>query len=159
MKEREISRRRLLEKGGCVLVAAAVMPAVARERAAAGLRPEYEQLIRKYYAAWASKDWHALDMLLTDDFTFTSPNDDHDSKAVYRTRCWEPNVNLIGHFDLQQIAGNGNEAFVMYVAQIKGGKTIENVEHFVIKDGKVAAVRCYFGGQNSYPAAVASGHG
>ena len=45
----------------------------------------------------------------------------------------------------------------MYVAQIKGGKTIENVEHFTIKDGRVAAVRCYFGQQNSYPAAVVSG--
>lgn len=159
MKTRAISRRSLLQSSACMLAAAAVMPEIAGARAAAGLSPRYEQLIRKYYAAWGSKEWHALNMLLTDDFTFTSPNDDHDSKAVYKTRCWDPNVNLIGHFDLQQIAGNGNEAFVMYVAQVKGGKTIENVEHFTIKDGKVAAVRCYFGGQNSYPAGVVSGHG
>ncbi|MDE2450055.1 MAG: nuclear transport factor 2 family protein [Gammaproteobacteria bacterium] len=158
MKTIAISRRSLLQSSACMLAAAA-MPEIAGARAAAGLSPRYEQLIRKYYAAWGSKDWHALNMLLTDDFTFTSPNDDHDSKAVYKTRCWDPNVNLIGHFDLQQIAGNGNEAFVMYVAQVKGGKTIENVEHFTIKDGKVAAVRCYFGGQNSYPAGVVSGHG
>ena len=159
MKERAISRRSLLGKGACVLAAASVVPGTASASAAAGLSPKYEQLIRKYYAAWASKDWHALNMLLTDDFTFTSPNDDHDSKAVYKTRCWDPNIELIGRCDLQQIAGNGNYAFVMYVAQIKGGKTIENVEHFTIKDGKVAAVRCYFGGQNSYPAGVLSGHG
>jgi ketosteroid isomerase-like protein len=158
MKKRAISRRSLLQKGACVLAAAAAMPEAASACAAA-LSPKYEQLIRKYYGAWAGKDWHALNKLLTDDFTFTSPNDDRDSKAVYKTRCWDPNVDLIGRYDLQQIAGKGNDAFVMYVAQIKGGKTIENVEHFTIRDGKVAAVRCYFGGQNSYPAGVLSGRG
>ena len=103
------------------------MPEIASACAAPGLSPKYQQIIRKYYAAWANKDWHALDMLLADNFTFTSPNDDHDSKALYKTRCWGPNVNLIRNFDLKQIAGNGNAAFVMYVCHIKGGKTIENV--------------------------------
>jgi ketosteroid isomerase-like protein len=159
MKKRAISRRSLLEKGACVLAAVVAVPGAASASAAAGLSPKYEQLVRKYYAAWASKDWRALDMLLTDNFTFTSPNDDHDSKAVYKARCWDPNVDLIVSCDLQRIVGNGNDAFVMYAAQIKGGKTIDNVEHFTIKDGKVAAVRCYFGGQNSYPAGVLSGHG
>lgn len=159
MKQRAISRRSLLERGVCVLAAAAVMPEAASACPAAGLSPGYERIIRKYYAAWASREWHPLDVLLTDDFTFSSPNDDHDSKSLYKTRCWAPNVNLIGHFDLQQIAGTGNHAFVKYAARIKGGKTIENVEHFTIRDGKVAAVRCYFGQQNSYPAGVTSGHG
>lgn len=159
MKTRAMSRRSLLEKGACLAAAAALMPEIASACPAAGLSSRYERLIRKYYAAWAGNDWHALEMLLTDDFTFSSPADDHDSKAVYKKRCWDPNVNLIGHFDLQHIAGNGNDAFVMYVAQIKGGKSIENVEHFTIEDGKVAAVRCYFGQQNSYPSAMANGHG
>ena len=101
-----------------------------------------------------SKDWHALDVLLADDFTFTSPNDDdHISKDVYKTRCWDSNVSLIEHFDLQHIVGSDNDAFVMYVLHIKNGKILENVEHLQIKGGKVEAVRCYFGGKG-YPAAV-----
>lgn len=160
MRKRAMSRRSLLEAGVCALAAAAVMPEIASAHVPTGLNPKNEQTVRKYYAAWETRDWHALDVLLADDFTFTSPNkDDHISKSVFKTRCWEPNVNLIEHFDLQQIVGNGNDAFVMYVLHIKNGRTIENIEHFQMRDGKVEAVRCYFGQQNSYPAAVVSGQG
>lgn len=153
MSERSMSRRSLLGRGGCALAAAAVMPGMTSARARAGLSPGAEQLVRRYYAAWEKGDWPTLDSLLTDDFTFTSPNDDHDSKSLYHSRCWTPNDKLIQHFDLQQIAGNGDDALVMYVLHIKNGKTVENVEYLRIRDGKVASVRCYFGQQNSYPAA------
>jgi ketosteroid isomerase-like protein len=142
-----------LGTGACALAAASVVPAIASARSGAGLSPKTEHIIRKYYAAWEKGDWQALDSLLTDDFTFTSPNDDHDSKSLYQSRCWVPNVKLIRHFDLQQIAGNGDDAFVMYVLHIVNGKKVENVEYFRISDGKVASVRCYFGQPNSYPAA------
>jgi ketosteroid isomerase-like protein len=148
-----MSRRNLLGTGACALAAATAMPELASAHARAGLSPKAEQIVRNYYAAWAKRDWQALDSLLTDNFTFTSPNDDHDSKSLYKTRCWTPNVNLIEHFDLQLIAGNGADALVMYVAHIKNGKRIENVEHLHLRDGKVESVRCYFGQQNSYPAA------
>jgi hypothetical protein len=46
-----------------------------------------------------------------------------------KTRCWDSNANLIGHFDLQLIAGYGDDALVMYVLRIKTGKTITNIEH------------------------------
>jgi ketosteroid isomerase-like protein len=158
MRMRTMSRRRLLEASACALAAAAIMPEIAGAHASTGLSPKNEQTVRKYYAAWEAKDWHALDMLLADGFTFTSPNnDDHISKGVFKTRCWDPNVGLIEHFDLQQVVGNGDDALVMYVLHTKNGKTVENIEHFQMRDGKVAAVRCYFGQQNSYPAAVTSG--
>lgn len=148
-----MSRRHLLGTGACALAAAALVPAIASAGARAGLSLKTQQIIRNYYAAWEKKDWHALDSLLTDDFTFTSPNDDHDSKSLFKSRCWTPNAKLIGHFDLQQIAGNGSDAFVMYVLYIKNGKKIENIEHFHLRDGRVESVRCYFGQQNSFPAA------
>lgn len=157
MNERGMSRRGLLETGAYALAAAAVMPRSAGACAAAGLSPKTAGIIRRYYSAWENKDWRALEMLLTGDFTFTSPNDNHDSRTVFKTRCWDSNANLIGHFDLQLIAGNGNDALVMYVLHIKDGKTIENVEQFHMRDGKVESVRCYFGQQNSYPAAVSGG--
>lgn len=153
MRERPMSRRDLLGTGACVLAAAVAMPRIASAHARAGLSPKTEQIIRSYYAAWEKGDWHALDSLLTDDFTFSSPNDDHDSKSLFKTRCWTPNVSLIGHFDLQQIAGNGNDVLVMYVLHIKNGKKIENTEYLHLRDGKVESVRCYFGQQNNYPAA------
>jgi ketosteroid isomerase-like protein len=154
MKKKSISRRMVLEAGACALAATVVIPKSAH--AAAGSSQQNDQLVRKYYAAWESKDWHALDILLTDDFTFTSPNnDDHIRVGVYKTRCWVPNVNLIEHFDLQQIVGSDNDAFVKYALHVKNNKMIENIEYFQMRGGKVASVRCYFGGKG-YPAAVAN---
>ena len=153
MRARPMSRRDLLGTGACALAAATAMPGMASARARAGLSPHAEQIIRNYYGAWEKGDWHALDSLLTDDFTFTSPNDNHDSKSLYHTKCWTPNVHLIRHFDLQQVAGHGNDGLVMYVLHTTNGKKIENVEYLRIRDGKVASVRCYFGQENSYPAA------
>ena len=154
MNENGRSRRSLLRTGASALAAAALMPKVAAACATAGLSPKTARTIRRYYAAWEHKDWHALETLLADGFTFTSPNDDHDSLSLFKTRCWDSNVDLIGHFDLQLLAGNGNDALAMYVLHVRNGKTIENIEHFHMRDGKVASVRCYFGEQNSYPAAV-----
>src|SRR5215469_8523275 len=107
MKTKTMSRRSLLEAGTCSL-AAAVLPEIASAQAPTALSSKGEQTVRKYYAAWETKDWHALDVLLADGFTFTSSNnDDHISKGVFKTRCWDPNVSLIEHFDLQQIVGHG----------------------------------------------------
>src|SRR6516162_121398 len=154
MRKPAMSRRMLLEASACALAATMVIPKIGSAHAATGLSQQNEQLVRKFYAAWESKDWHALDILLADDFTFTSPNDDDNiRKGVYKTRCWDSNVNLIEHFDLQHIVGSGNDAFVMYVVHIKDGKTLENIEHLQMRGGKVEAVRCYFGGKG-YPAAV-----
>ena len=154
MRKPAMSRRMLLEASACALAATMVIPKIGSAHAATGLSQQNEQLVRKFYAAWESKDWHALDILLADDFTFTSPNDDdHISKGVYKARCWDSNVDLIEHFDLQHIVGSDNDAFVMYVLHIKNGKTLENIEHLQMRGGKVEAVRCYFGGKG-YPAAV-----
>jgi ketosteroid isomerase-like protein len=156
MNKRSISRRFMLRESACALVAAAAAPGVVRARTQAGLNPEVVRTVRRYYAAWQNGNWHSMDLLLTDNFTFTSPKD-HDGKGLFKTRCWDPNVNLIGRFDLQLIAGVGDDALVMYVCNIKGGKEIENVEHLHIRHGKIESVRCYFGEENSYPAAVIGG--
>ena len=44
-------------------------------------------LIRKYYSSYELKDRKSLEDLLSDDFTFSSPLDDHISKSTYFQRC------------------------------------------------------------------------
>jgi hypothetical protein len=70
MTERTMSRRTVLEAGACALVAAAGVPQLARANAGTELRSKSQKAVRKYYAAWETKDWHPIDILLTDDFTF-----------------------------------------------------------------------------------------
>jgi len=64
---------------------------------------------------------------------------------------------LIQHFDLKQVIGNGNDAFVIYVCHTKNGKSFRNVEFLQLSGGKVAAIECYFGGQAGFPSAANTG--
>jgi ketosteroid isomerase-like protein len=158
MRNRTMSRRMVLEAGTCALAAAAGIPQMAGAHEETGQSAKNEVIIRKWYAAWEKKDWHPIDILLADDFTFTSANnDDHIDKGTFKTRCWESQIDFIERFDLQRVIGNGNDAFVMYVCRTKNGKTFRNVEYFRLRENKVQAIECYFGGQSSFPSAVSSG--
>jgi SnoaL-like domain len=160
MRTKTVSRRTVLQAGSCALAAAAGIPQIAKARAETGLNPKSEEIIRKWYAAWEQKDWRPVDILLADDFTFTSANnDDHINKSTFKARCWESQIDFIERFDLQRVFGSGNEAFVMYVCRTKNGKTFRNVEYFRLGDNKVEAIECYFGALSSFPSAVSTGQG
>ncbi len=159
MKDRAMSRRTILQAGACALPAAVGIPQVASAHAETGLSPKSHETIRNWYAAWEKKDWRPVDLLLTDDFTFTSAaGDDHISKSAFKAQCWETQIDFIERFDLQRVFGSGNEAFVMYVCRTKNGKAFRNVEYLRLRDDKVEAIECYFGAQSSFPSAVSTGH-
>ena len=100
----------------------------------------------------------ALDILLADNFTFTSANDDdHISKSAFKARCWESQIDFIERFDVEKVFGEGDEAFVKYLGRTKNGKSFRNVDYFQLKDGKVEAIECYFGGQFGFPSAASTG--
>jgi hypothetical protein len=157
MRKTVISRRTVLEASACALVAAAGVPQMARASAGTGLGSKSHDSVRKYYAAWETKDWRPVDILLADDFTFSSPYDDHISKSDFKARCWETQISYIDRYDLKQVIGTDNEAFVMYVCHTMNGKTFRNVEYFRLREDKVKAVECYFGGKASFPSAVSTG--
>jgi hypothetical protein len=144
MKNTAMSRRKLLEAGACGLAAVAGVPQAASAHAETGQSAKNEATIRQWYAGWEKKDWQPLDILLADNFTFTSANnDDHISKGTFKTRCWESQIDFIEGFDLQRVMVSGNDAFVMYVCRTKNGKTFRNVEYFRLSDNKVEAIECY----------------
>lgn len=155
MRKTVISRRAMLGTGACALAGAATIAEIANAFAAEGLSSQNEATVRKYYKGWEIKDWRAFDLLLTDDFTFTSPLDARINKSAFKAGCWDTQIPFIGWFDLEHVAGTGNDAFVMYVGHTTNGKTFRNVEYLQLKGAQVNAVECYFGGKNSYTSAVA----
>ena len=149
-----ISRRTLLEAGACALAASAGLPALSSAEAGTGLNQRNEEIIRKYYALWSQQnDWRPVDMLLTDDFTFTSPVDARISKSAFKTGCWDTQHALIAGHDLERVFVIGDQAFVRYVCRTKNGKSFRNVEYLQLKDKKIEAIECYFGG-SGYPSAA-----
>ena len=160
MKSRVMSRRTILEAGACALAAVVSVPQVASANAETGLSPKSDKTIRKWYAAWEQKDWHPVDIMLADDFTFTSAaGDDHINKSAFKAQCWETQINFIERFDLQRVFGSGNEALVLYVCRTRNGKTFRNVEYIRLRDDKLEAIECYFGAQSSFPSAASAKQG
>jgi ketosteroid isomerase-like protein len=110
-----------------------------------------EKAIREYYDAYVKKDWHMLELVLADNFTFTSPaGDDHINLKVYKERCW-PNSQNTKKFDLKKLVLDGDEAFVLYEGWNNEGKSFRNTEHFKLKDGKIEENECFFGTGISFP--------
>jgi ketosteroid isomerase-like protein len=153
-----VSRRKALESGAYALAGAAGLLVTARARAGTERSATYEEIVRRWYKTWEKKDQDQFEALMAEDFTFTSAaGDDHISKSTFKTQCWDTQINFIDRFDLEQVFGIGNEAFVKYLCHTKNGKSFRNVEYFRLRDGKVESIECYFGGKSTFPSAVSNG--
>lgn len=151
MSNTGMSRRAMIGVGACTLAAGAVLPVLSRAAEGTGPNRKNEELIRKYYSLWRPQnEWHSIDVLMTDDFTFTSPVDDHISKAAFKKGCWDTQHGLIAGQNLEEVFVLGDQAFVRYTCQTTNGKSFRNVEYHQLKDHKIAAIECYFGGAG-YP--------
>ena len=156
MVRKAVSRRNLLEAGACALAGATVFPESASAKATKGLG-QTNNVVRKWYAGWEKKDWGPLDLMLADNFTFSSAaGDDHISKSAFKTQCWETQIDFIGRFEIEQLITSGNEAFVKYLCRTKNGKSLRNVEYLRLKGEQIEAIECYFGAQSSFPSAVSA---
>jgi ketosteroid isomerase-like protein len=153
-----VSRRNLLATGLCTLAGAVTLLGHASASAAAGQDSSNEDLVRKWYAAWENKDLSTFNLLLADDFTFSSAaGDDHISKSAFKTQCWDTQINFIKRIDLERISTGADDAFVKYLGHTTNGKSFRNVEYLRIKNGKLESIECYFGAQSSFPSAVSTG--
>ena len=162
MTKNAILRRNLLKAGAFGLVgtsgllrassalalkngASATAQAAQRESHAAK-----EEIIRAYYSAFEKKEWSAMDSLLADDFTFSSPFDDHIDKGAFKERCWPP-AELIVKFDVECMITHGDDGFAKYLLRTKDGKSLHNSEYYRFEGEKIKEVECYFGGKLGYP--------
>lgn len=112
--------------------------------------PTNQKLIKDYYRAYEQKDWKLLKSILSSEFTFSSPNDDHIHLETYHQRCW-PNCQNTKKFDLEKVIMGTDDAFVTYNGHTNDGRVFRNTEYFRFKDGKITENDCYFGPGVSYP--------
>jgi hypothetical protein len=116
-----------------------------------------QEMVRKYYAGWEKKDWKTTASLLANGFTFTSPNgDDHIDLHAFHAKCWLGQVEFIDHFELEDFADAGHQAFVRYLCRTSKGTSFRNVEVFQFSGEKIDAIECYFGGEHGYPSKSAA---
>ena len=101
-------------------------------------------LVRKCFAAYDAKDRNALEALLSDDFTFSSPLDDNISREEYFERCW-PNSEHHRAVHIEKLFAEGSEAFVTYEFERTDGSKVRNTEFFTSDGDKINHIDVYFG--------------
>ena len=103
-----------------------------------------KNVVRAYIGAYEAENREAVEALLADDFTFTSPNDDGIDKATYFERCW-PNREPSRDQRIESIVVDGEKAFVTYLCATDSGKSFRNTEYLTFDGERIASVNVYFG--------------
>jgi ketosteroid isomerase-like protein len=104
----------------------------------------HSEVARRYFAAVQGADRGEMEALLADDFTFTSPWDDHIDRAAYFERCF----SHAGEFRFRQpmkMFVEGDEVVVIYETEGKPGGTFHNAECFRIEGGRIRSLDVFFG--------------
>lgn len=96
------------------------------------------------FDAYVRKDRSAIEMLINDEFSFTSPLDNHIDRKTYFERCW-PNSEHITDFKFIYVVPFEDKVFVVYEGHSSSGEVFRNTEIFTIKREKIVAVEVYFG--------------
>lgn len=101
------------------------------------------ELARECLQAYVAKDRAACEVLIAEDFHFTSPLDNAIDRKTYFETCW-PNSEAMTGYNVIQAADVGDQAYITYEAQA-AGRTFRNTELYTVRDGKLVAVEVYFG--------------
>jgi 3-oxoadipate enol-lactonase len=106
-------------------------------------------LVRAYFAAYETGDRDAIEAVLDDGFTFTSPQDDRIDRETYLARCW-PGSEKIRAVRIRQLFAEGGEALVRYRCELTSGATYRGTEYFLTDGERIQEVDAYFGNDPAY---------
>jgi ketosteroid isomerase-like protein len=99
---------------------------------------------RAIYEAFATGDRDAVEALLADDFTFSSPPDPLLDRAGFFERCWPNSANLAA-FDFVRLVESGDEVVVTYEATRVDGTRFRNTEVLTLTGERIRRAEVYFG--------------
>lgn len=99
---------------------------------------------RELYQAFAAGDRGAVERLLSDDFTFSSPVDPRLDRAGYFERCW-PGAGQGQTFEFVRMLPAGDEVTVTYEMTHHDGRRGRNTEVLTFRGGQICRAEVYFG--------------
>jgi ketosteroid isomerase-like protein len=102
------------------------------------------QVARASYDAYTSSDRAVIEDVLSDDFTFYSPDDVGIDRATYFERCW-PNSEHTAAFEFERLTELGDEVLVTYEATRTDGGRFRNTEVLTFDGDEISKVEVYYG--------------
>ena len=106
--------------------------------------------VKSYYRAYERHDPVMVAAELADDFTFTSPFDDHIGREDYFRRCW-PTEPLHQSFTFVALAEDGDRVRAVYDCVMRRPNAVHpdmcfrNAEMHNFENGKLKSVEVFFG--------------
>ena len=111
------------------------------------IRMSNTDTVRASMDAYHRQDIETASRLLADDFTFTSPQDDHIDKASYLERCF-PTADRFAASEILAIVPSGDDdVFLLYEYQLTTGERYRNAEYITVRDGRLVETQVFFGGR------------
>jgi ketosteroid isomerase-like protein len=101
-------------------------------------------IVRRCFRAYIDGDRAAIEAVIGDEFTFTSPLDNRIDRTTYFERCW-PNHRRITGFSFVRLIAHGDVVIATYEGQSDADRGFRNTEILRVQNGKVVEVEVYFG--------------
>jgi len=102
------------------------------------------QVVSDLYRAFNAGDRDAVEAILADDLSFSSPLDVGLDRAGYFERCW-PNGEGLAKFEFVRLIEDGDEVVVTYEATRADGSRFRNTEVLTFAGDKQVRAEVYFG--------------
>jgi ketosteroid isomerase-like protein len=103
-------------------------------------------VVEQAFRLYREQDEAAARLLYADDFTFTSPQDDHIDRAAFFERCFPTASRMTEQRLLHVTPAGGDLVFVYYEYQLTTGERHRNVEAITVRDNQIHEVQVFFGG-------------
>jgi ketosteroid isomerase-like protein len=104
-------------------------------------------IVEAAFQCYRARDRAAAFALYADDFSFTSPQDDHIDKATFFERCFPTAGRLKEQRLLHVTPADADIVFVYYEYELTTGDRYRNVEAITVRDGLIREVQVFFGGK------------
>jgi SnoaL-like domain len=106
--------------------------------------PDRRQQARELYLAFAAGDRAAVEGMLSDDFTFSSPVDVGLDRAGFLAHCW-PGAGAGQEFTFVRLIPSGDEVIVTYELTHPDGRRGRSTEVLTFQGDRICAAEVYFG--------------
>lgn len=103
-------------------------------------------VVRAAFRYYRSQDHDAAFALYADDFSFTSPQDDHIDKAAFFERCFPTAGRMAWQRLLHVTPADEELVLVLYEYELTTGERYRNMEAMRVRDGLIREVQVFFGG-------------
>ena len=103
-------------------------------------------IVRASVDAYQRQDVAAAERLFAPEFVFTSPQDDHISKAEYLERCF-PTVDRFADSEVLQMVETSHGVLSLYEYELVDGGRYRNVELTRVRGDLIVETQVYLGGQ------------